>query len=66
MTTARAILIASALLTAAILAHAFTTWSSPHYQFVQFEGGKVARLDTRTGHILICPKAADGSMDCNL
>lgn len=65
MTTARAIVIAAVLLAAAILAHAFTTWSSPHYQFVPIEDGKVARLDTRTGHILICAPAKDGTMDCN-
>jgi|HubBroStandDraft_3_1064219.scaffolds.fasta_scaffold61758_4 hypothetical protein len=75
MTADRAILIAGALVAAAIVAHALLT-IPPHggtggtpaplvrYQIVHLEAdnGRVARLDTRTGVIVVC--AGTPVMEC--
>jgi hypothetical protein len=68
MPTDRAILISGAMVAASIVTHAFIT--QPHvgattpparYQLVHLEadGSRVARLDTRTGAIVVCGGAPE-------
>jgi hypothetical protein len=67
MAISREAILPAALITAAILAHAFIT-QPPRYQFLLINGGNVIRADSQTGLAIVCERDyrpnGDAFYDC--
>lgn len=67
MAISREAILAAALITAAILAHAFIT-QPPRYQFLLINGNNVIRADSQTGLAILCERDyrpnGDAFFDC--